>query len=98
MKQILQNLRTGQTSLTQVPCPQAKLGQIVIRTQKSLIAAGTERMLIRRLRRFAQINKEGINGSRLNTLRFDSVNFIRQAVLRPGLNNGIKTDLTGQAG
>lgn len=46
MKQILQNLTNGQTELAEVPCPQAKSGQLLIRTRASLVSAGTERMLV----------------------------------------------------
>lgn len=46
MKQILQNLKSGQTTLTQVPGPNAKPGHLFIKTRKSLISAGTERMLV----------------------------------------------------
>lgn len=46
MKQILQNLKTGNTELTDVPCPQAGPGQLLIRTKCSLVSAGTERMLL----------------------------------------------------
>ena len=46
MNQILQNLKTGEMSLTSVPCPSPGRGQILIRTSRSLISAGTERMLV----------------------------------------------------
>lgn len=46
MRQILQNLKTGQTELAEVPCPSAGYGQLLIRTSTSLISAGTERMLV----------------------------------------------------
>jgi predicted dehydrogenase len=46
MKQILQNLKNGATEITDVPCPRASSGQILIRTSRSLISAGTERMLV----------------------------------------------------
>lgn len=46
MKQILQNLKSGQTTLNQVPSPYVKPGHMYIKTQKSLISAGTERMLV----------------------------------------------------
>jgi predicted dehydrogenase/threonine dehydrogenase-like Zn-dependent dehydrogenase len=46
MKQILQNLKTGETELAEVPCPQIKTGHLLIRTHTSLISAGTERMLM----------------------------------------------------
>jgi predicted dehydrogenase/threonine dehydrogenase-like Zn-dependent dehydrogenase len=46
MKQILQNFRTGQTSVFGVPTPQCRSGTILIQTRRSLISAGTERMLV----------------------------------------------------
>jgi predicted dehydrogenase/threonine dehydrogenase-like Zn-dependent dehydrogenase len=46
MKQILQNLKTGETELVDVPCPKIKPGHLLIRTHTSLISAGTERMLV----------------------------------------------------
>jgi hypothetical protein len=44
MKQILHNLKTGDTELIDLPTPGAKTGQVLIRTRSSLISAGTERM------------------------------------------------------
>lgn len=46
MKQILQNIANGETSLAEVPCPQCKPGNIMIKTHKSLLSIGTEKMLI----------------------------------------------------
>ena len=46
MKQILQNLASGETSLLEVPFPKAKKGHVVIQTSKSLVSVGTERMLV----------------------------------------------------
>lgn len=46
MKQILQNLRTGETELVEVPCPRVKRGHLLIRTRASLVSTGTERMLV----------------------------------------------------
>ncbi|MBK8507133.1 MAG: bi-domain-containing oxidoreductase [Candidatus Competibacteraceae bacterium] len=46
MKQIMQNLKTGATELEEIPCPHAGNGQLLIRTLRSLISAGTERMLV----------------------------------------------------
>jgi predicted dehydrogenase len=46
MKQILQNLATGDTTVADVPAPRAGAGQILIHTSASLISAGTERMLV----------------------------------------------------
>ena len=46
MKQILQNLHSGETLLEEVPCPRARSGHLLIRTATSLVSAGTERMLV----------------------------------------------------
>ena len=46
MKQILQNLKTGATEVVEIPCPHVSGGQLLIRTTRSLISAGTERMLV----------------------------------------------------
>jgi predicted dehydrogenase/threonine dehydrogenase-like Zn-dependent dehydrogenase len=46
MKQVLQNLKTGATQVTEVPCPRESGGQLLIRTTRSLISAGTERMMV----------------------------------------------------
>jgi len=46
MKQILQNLKNGSTAVVEVPCPRAAPGAILIRTTRTLISAGTERMLV----------------------------------------------------
>jgi hypothetical protein len=46
MKQILQSLKNGDTAVMDVPCPQIRPGHVLIRTQKSLISSGTEKMLV----------------------------------------------------
>lgn len=46
MKQILQNLKSGETTLADIPCPSVGRGQVLIQTKASLISAGTERMLV----------------------------------------------------
>jgi predicted dehydrogenase/threonine dehydrogenase-like Zn-dependent dehydrogenase len=46
MKQILQNLGTGETILAEVPSPACRQGNVLIRTSTSLLSVGTERMLI----------------------------------------------------
>lgn len=46
MKQIIQNLKNGETILAEVPAPEIKKGHILIRTRKSLVSLGTERMLV----------------------------------------------------
>ena len=46
MKQVLQNLKDGHTEVAEVPCPRAGRGQLLIRTTRTLVSAGTERMLV----------------------------------------------------
>ncbi len=46
MRQVLQHLRTGQIELADVPCPTARPGHLLIQTTRTLISAGTERMLV----------------------------------------------------
>jgi predicted dehydrogenase/threonine dehydrogenase-like Zn-dependent dehydrogenase len=46
MKQVLQHLRDGTTEVADVPCPAAGSGQLLIRTSRTLVSAGTERMLV----------------------------------------------------
>lgn len=46
MKQILQSLKTGATEVAEVPVPGVKRGQLLIRTTRTLVSAGTERMLV----------------------------------------------------
>ena len=46
MKIITQNLKNGSTDLTNIPCPTPQKGQVLMRTSKTLISAGTERMLV----------------------------------------------------
>lgn len=45
MKQLLQDLRSGTVVLEDVPVPQPGTHEVVIRSHRSLISAGTERML-----------------------------------------------------
>jgi predicted dehydrogenase/threonine dehydrogenase-like Zn-dependent dehydrogenase len=46
MKQILQNLSNGETSLVDVPCPKNSKGTLLIASCNTLVSAGTERMLV----------------------------------------------------
>lgn len=46
MKQIIQNLKTGETSLLEVAAPEVAPGKLLIHTRSSLISSGTERMLV----------------------------------------------------
>ncbi len=46
MKQILQNLKTGVIEIANIPVPNKKHKQLLIKTQNTLISSGTERMLL----------------------------------------------------
>jgi predicted dehydrogenase/threonine dehydrogenase-like Zn-dependent dehydrogenase len=46
MKQVLQNNKTGQMSVVDVPTPIAQRGRVLVRAAASLISAGTERMAV----------------------------------------------------
>ena len=46
MKQIIQDLKTGQTILEEVPAPAVRPGCVLIRTTRTLVSLGTERMLV----------------------------------------------------
>src|SRR5690606_32488308 len=37
---------TGATKVAEIPCPRAGRGQVLIRTSRTLVSAGTERMLV----------------------------------------------------
>ncbi|HVU14142.1 MAG TPA: bi-domain-containing oxidoreductase, partial [Phototrophicaceae bacterium] len=52
MRQLLQNLRSGELNVAEVPAPTGRSGQLLIATRRSLVSAGTERMLVE----FAQAN------------------------------------------
>ena len=46
MKQILQNLKTGELEVADVPVPAIRAGSLLIKTSRTLISTGTERMLV----------------------------------------------------
>ena len=46
MKQIIQSLKTGQTKVEEIPIPYSSPGSLLIKTSKTLISTGTERMLV----------------------------------------------------
>ncbi len=46
MKQLIQNLKTGETILEEVPTPAVGRGKVLIRTAASLVSLGTEKMLV----------------------------------------------------
>jgi predicted dehydrogenase/threonine dehydrogenase-like Zn-dependent dehydrogenase len=46
MKQIIQDLKKGNTLLEEVPTPLVKKGNVLIKTKSSLVSLGTEKMLV----------------------------------------------------
>lgn len=46
MKQVLQNMRNGKTTVSEVPIPIPRVGTALVRIAASLVSAGTERMLV----------------------------------------------------
>src|SRR5512136_2097437 len=46
MKQLLQNMKTGKTTVEEIPVPSPRTGQALVRVAASLVSAGTERMLV----------------------------------------------------
>ena len=46
MKQIIQSFKTGETILEDIPAPQVSKGNVLIKTTRSLVSLGTERMLV----------------------------------------------------
>ena len=46
MKQIIQSFKTGETILEDIPAPQVSRGNVLIKTTRSLVSLGTERMLV----------------------------------------------------
>jgi predicted dehydrogenase/threonine dehydrogenase-like Zn-dependent dehydrogenase len=46
MKQLLQNMKNGATTIVDVPVPTPRAGMALVRTAASLVSAGTERMVV----------------------------------------------------
>jgi predicted dehydrogenase/threonine dehydrogenase-like Zn-dependent dehydrogenase len=46
MKQIIQDLKKGNTILEEIPTPLVQKGQVLIKTHRSLVSLGTEKMLV----------------------------------------------------
>ncbi|QMV41716.1 bi-domain-containing oxidoreductase [Cohnella cholangitidis] len=46
MKQILQNLKSGETDVVEIPQPLVRPGNLLIQTNSSVVSAGTEKMLV----------------------------------------------------
>ncbi|HLE91968.1 MAG TPA: zinc-binding dehydrogenase, partial [Anaerolineales bacterium] len=46
MKQLLQNIKTGKSTIEDVPVPTPREGQALVKVEASLVSAGTERMVV----------------------------------------------------
>jgi predicted dehydrogenase/threonine dehydrogenase-like Zn-dependent dehydrogenase len=46
LKQVIQSLKTGSTEILEIPVPRVTAGSILIKTSRTLISTGTERMLV----------------------------------------------------
>ncbi|HSG44462.1 MAG TPA: zinc-binding alcohol dehydrogenase, partial [Anaerolineales bacterium] len=46
MKQLLQNIKTGKSSIENIPIPTPREGQALVKVDASLVSAGTERMVV----------------------------------------------------
>ncbi|HEY1404952.1 MAG TPA: zinc-binding alcohol dehydrogenase, partial [Pyrinomonadaceae bacterium] len=78
MKQILQNYKTGEVSVADVPPPIVQPGRVLVRTAASLISAGTERMAV-------ELGRKSLIGKARE--RPDLVRQVIQKAQREGLMN-----------
>ena len=46
MKKLIQNFKSGVTSLIDTPVPRVSSGNILIKAHRSLVSLGTEKMLV----------------------------------------------------
>ena len=46
MKQIIQSLKNGETTIEEIPVPKVSQGSILIQSTHSLVSLGTEKMLV----------------------------------------------------
>ena len=59
MKQLFQNLADGVTEVVDIPCPEARDGEVLIASTASLVSIGTERMLV-------EFSKAGLVGKAMS--------------------------------
>lgn len=76
MKQLLQNMKTGETQVAEVPVPHPGQGTALVRTAVSLVSAGTERMVV-------EFAKQGLLGKAKS--RPDLVRQVLNKAQREGL-------------
>ncbi len=77
MKQLLQNLRDGKTTIAEVPIPTPRAGQALVKVAASLVSAGTERMVVE----FAEKSLVGKARSRPDLVRQVFDKMAREGIL-----------------
>jgi len=76
MKQLLQNIKSGETQVAEVPVPRPGQGTALVQTAASLVSAGTERMVV-------EFAKQGLIGKAQS--RPDLVREVLNKARREGL-------------
>ncbi|HEX3560917.1 MAG TPA: bi-domain-containing oxidoreductase [Pyrinomonadaceae bacterium] len=82
MKQLLQNLKTGEGVVADVPAPVAQRGRVLVRAASSLVSAGTERA-------FVELGRKGLLGKAKE--RPDLVRKVFEKVRSEGLLSTLQT-------
>ena len=81
MKQLLQNLKTGEGVVADVPAPVAQRGRVIVRAAASLISAGTERA-------FVELGRKSLVGKAKE--RPDLVRKVVEKVRSEGLSGALR--------
>ena len=68
MKQLLQNVKNGNTTIEEVPMPTPREGMALVKIAASLVSAGTERMIVE----FAEKNLVGKARSRPDLVKVEA--------------------------
>ena len=66
MRQIIQDLKSGDTLLEEVPVPKVGASKVLIKTDRTLVSLGTEKMLVS----FGQANLLDKARQHLNCINF----------------------------
>lgn len=82
MKQLLQNLKTGEGVVADVPAPVCQPGRVIVRAAASLVSAGTERA-------FVELGRKGLVGKAKE--RPDLVRKVVEKVRSEGLLNTLQS-------
>lgn len=85
MKQVIQSRRTGKLALKEVPDPKVRAGHLLVKTNASLISAGTERMVV-------EFAKKSLAGKA--KARPDLVKKVIEKTKRDGLRSTFQTVMT----